>query len=91
MIYNRNDYIDFKTLYDSIVYQQKNISQGQVVAPDSNGVVTIPIGGNYTIDNISSAKKIRFTNYEDNKNKLTIVSVSIFSHSFFASSIILAI
>ena len=73
---NNGDYIDFKTLYDSIVYQQRNISQGQVVTPDSNGVVTIPIGGNYTIQDISNAKKIRFTNYYDNKSKLTIISIN---------------
>ena len=73
---NANNYIDFKALYDVIVDQQKDISKGQVVTPDNDGVVTIPIGGNYTIENIANAKKIRFTNYANNQNVATVITIN---------------
>ena len=77
-VYNavRDNYINFKTLYNSIVAQQEKIDAGQTVTPDSQGNIHIQIGGNYTIEGIDEASKIIFDNFEDNKDKLTIVTIN---------------
>lgn len=74
--YISDNYIDFTTLYDAIVAQQKRINEGSIVKPDESNVIHIPIGGNYTIEGINEASRIVFDNYSENKNKLTIVTIN---------------
>lgn len=74
-IYNSDNYIDFKTLYDAIVEQQKRIDDGVKLTKDDNNNVHVKIGGNYVIDNVSDLDQIIFTNYSDNKDKLTVITI----------------
>lgn len=75
LTYNSDNYIDFKVLYDAIVEQQKAIESGQTLTKNTNNNVHVKIGENYTIENVSDIENIIFTNYADNKNKLTIVTI----------------
>lgn len=68
-------YINFDRLYNNIVAEQKKIEKGTELKPDSNGILHITIGGCYNIKNIASVREIIFDNFEDNKNKLTIITI----------------
>ncbi len=74
--YNSDNYIDFKTLYDAIVEQQKTIDSGNVVNPDQHQIANIKIGENYTIENVNDLRHTKFTNYNENKDKLTIITIT---------------
>ena len=71
----KDNYIDFKTLYDSIVAQQEKIEEGQKLTIDDNDNIHLKIGGNYTIENINDVKNIIFEDYEKNKDELTIITI----------------
>ena len=68
-------YINFDRLYNNIVAEQKKIEKGTELKPDSNGILHITIGGCYNIKNIANVREIIFDNFEDNKNKLTIITI----------------
>ena len=78
--YQSDNYIDFKTLYDAIVEQQTHIDEGTTIKTRTCGKVScieIPIGGNYTLEKSNdSAPIVDFKNFEDNKNKLTIITIN---------------
>lgn len=72
----KDNYINFRKLYDSIVEQQRAIDGGTVVRPNSYKTVDISIGGNYTIEGIDEAKTIMFNNFHENKDKLTVITIN---------------
>lgn len=69
-----DNYINFDRLYDKVVAQQKEIEEGSKTSID-NGVAHIKVGGNYVIDDINSLNEIVFDNFDENKDKLTIITV----------------
>ena len=70
-----HNYINFDRLYDNVVSEQKEISCGADLKVGEDGVVHIPIGGNYTIEDISNVKEVVFDNFEKNKDELTIITI----------------
>ncbi len=69
------DYINFDRLYNNIVSEQSAIDEGTKLKTGEDSTVHIKIGGNYTINDISDVKEIIFDNFEDNKDKLTIITI----------------
>ena len=77
--YNSDNYIDFKTLYDAIVEQQKKIEPGTTIRSESCGrgsCINVTIGKNYTVENISGAGFMYLKNIEESKDKLTIITIN---------------
>ncbi len=70
-----NNYINFDRLYDKVVAQQQKIEEGTKIKAGEDGIAHIKVGGNYTIEDISKVKEIVFDNFDENKNKLTIITV----------------
>jgi len=68
------NYINFDRLYSKIVAQQAKIDEGTKVGSD-DGVAHIEIGGNYVIDDISNISEIKFENFTDNKDMITVVTI----------------
>ena len=73
-VISTDNYINFDRLYDKVVAQQKEIEEGSKTSID-NGVAHIKVGGNYVIDDINSLNEIVFDNFDENKDKLTIITV----------------
>ncbi|MBQ1551892.1 MAG: choice-of-anchor A family protein [Bacilli bacterium] len=71
-IYN---YINFDRLYENIVTEQSGIEAGKTLSVDSDGILHIPTGGIYTIEDISSIEEIIFDDFEKNKDELTIITI----------------
>ena len=69
------NYINFDRLYDSITTAQNKIKKGHYVSSEDN-VAHVEIGGEYYIDDISNVKDIIFDNFEENNNKLTIITIN---------------
>ena len=68
-------YINFDRLYNNIVAEQKGIAEGKTLTAGSDGILHIPTGGTYTIEDISNIKEIVFDNFEKNKDELTIITI----------------
>ena len=75
--YNNDNYkyINFDRLYNNIVAEQKGIAEGKTLTAGSDGILHIPTGGTYTIDDINNVKEIVFDNFEKNKDELTIITI----------------
>ena len=69
------NYINFDRLYENILEQQKKIKKGKKIETNDN-TLHLSIGGEYYIDDISSVHDIIFDNFEDNKDKLTIITIN---------------
>ena len=69
-----DNYINFDRLYDKVISQQKEIEEGSKTSIDS-GIAHIKVGGNYVIDDINSLNEIVFDNFDENKDKLTIITI----------------
>ena len=67
-------FINFERLYNNIVKEQKSIEEGTKVTP-KDGVAHVKVGGIYTIEDISSVDEIMFDNFDENKDKLTIITI----------------
>ncbi len=70
----KDNYINYKRLYDNIVAEQAKISEGETVTAQ-NGVIHIPTGGTYTIDDISGVSEIIFDDFYKNKDSMTIITI----------------
>ena len=74
-LYTTNDsFINYNRLYNSIQAQQKKIEKGTSLKSE-NGKIHIKVGGIYNIEDIKDIDEIIFDNFEDNKNKLTIITI----------------
>ena len=69
------NYINFDRLYDNIVAEQSAIDEGKEVKNGEDKVTHIPIGGNYVIEDINDINEIVFDNFDEEKDKLTIITV----------------
>ena len=69
------NYINFDRLYENILEQQKKIKKGKIIETNDN-TLHLSIGGEYYIDDISSVHDIIFDNFEDNRDKLTIITIN---------------
>ncbi len=69
------NYLNFDRLYNNVVAEQKEIAEGKTLKVGEDGTVHIPIGGSYTIEDISKVKEIIFDNFDKEKDELTIVTV----------------
>ena len=69
-----DNFVDFNRLYSSIRSQSKNLSEGTVVTPDENGVITIKEGTISTIETLTGVTNI---NVEANVNSkdLTLITI----------------
>ena len=67
-------FINFERLYNNIVKEQKSIEEGTKVTP-KDGVAHVKVGGIYTIEDISNVDEIMFDNFDENKDKLTIITI----------------
>ena len=74
-ITDENNYINFDRLYENVTAEQKGIEEGKTLKVGEDGTVHIPIGGSYTIEDISNVKEVVFDNFDKNKDELTIVTV----------------
>ena len=74
-MYNINNYVNFDRLYENIVAEQSAIEAGTILTVDSDGILHIPIGGTYTIEDIAEVKEIVFDDFEKNKDELTIITI----------------
>ena len=70
-----DNYINFDRLYDNIVAEQSAIDEGKEVKNGEDKVTHIPIGGNYVIEDINDINEIVFDNFDEEKDKLTIITV----------------
>ncbi|MBQ1550785.1 MAG: choice-of-anchor A family protein [Bacilli bacterium] len=70
-----DNYINFDRLYDNVVAEQSGIEAGKTLTVDSDGILHIPTGGTYTIEDISNVREIVFDNFEKNKDELTIITI----------------
>ncbi len=69
-----DNYINFDRLYDKVISQQKEIEEGSKTSI-SEGVAHIKVGGNYVIEDINNLNEIVFDNFDENKDKITIITV----------------
>ena len=69
------NYINFDRLYENVLEQQKKIKKGKKIETNDD-TLHLSIGGEYYIDDISSVHDIIFDNFEDNKDKLTIITIN---------------
>ena len=69
------NYINFDRLYNSITNNQKKIKQGHILDTNSY-TLHIPTGGEYYIDDISNIHDIIFDDFENNEDKLTIITIN---------------
>ena len=69
------NYINFDRLYENVVTEQAAIKEGKLLKVGEDGTVHIPIGGSYTIEDISKVKEVIFDNFDKEKDELTIVTV----------------
>ena len=69
------NYIYFDRLYDNVVAEQSGIAEGTKLTVGLDGVLHIPTGGTYTIEDISNVTEIVFDNFEKNKEELTIITI----------------
>ena len=51
-----DNYVNFDRLYENIVAEQSGIKEGTKLSVGSDGVLHIPTGGTYTIEDISNVK-----------------------------------
>ena len=70
-----DNYINFDRLYNNIVAEQSGIEAGKTLTANSDGILHIPTGGTYTIEDISNVKEIVFDNFEKNEDELTIITI----------------
>ena len=70
-----NNYLNFDRLYDNVVSEQAAIKEGQALKVGEDGTVHIPIGGSYTIEDISSVKEVIFDNFDQEKDELTVITI----------------
>ena len=70
-----NNYINFDRLYENIITEQSAINEGTKAKNGEDKVTHIPIGGNYVIEDINDVNEIVFDNFDENKDKLTIITV----------------
>ncbi len=70
----RDNFLNFERLYNNIVKEQNSIEEGTKVNP-KDGVAHVKVGGIYTIEDISDVDEIVFDNFDDNKDKLTIINI----------------
>ena len=73
--YPVNDYLNFDRLYNNVVAEQSAIDEGKEVKNGEDKVTHIPIGGNYVIEDINNINEIVFDNFDEEKDKLTILTV----------------
>ena len=73
--FNVNNFVNFDRLYNNIVAEQKGIEEGTKLSVESDGILHIPTGGTYTIEDISEVKEIVFDNFEKNKDELTVITI----------------
>ena len=69
-----DNYINFDRLYNNIVSEQKEIEEGTNINP-SNGKAHVRVGGSYVIDDINDINEIVFDNFEEEKDKITIITI----------------
>ena len=70
-----DNYINFDRLYDNVVAEQSAIDEGKEVKNGEDKVTHIPIGGNYVIKDINDINEIVFDNFDEEKDKLTIITI----------------
>ncbi len=70
-----DNYINFERLYNNVVAEQSGIEAGKTLKVGEDGILHIPVGGVYTIEDISKVKEVLFDNFSDNKNKITLVTI----------------
>lgn len=73
--YLDKNFINFNRLYDNIVSEQNAIYRGKEIKTDEEEA-HIKIGNNYTIKDINQLKEIVFDNFDENKEKLTIITIN---------------
>ena len=69
------NYLNFNRLYDNVVAEQSAIDEGKEVKNGEDKVTHIPIGGNYVIEDINDINEIVFDNFDEEKDKLTIITI----------------
>ena len=70
-----DNYLSFDRLYNNVVAEQRTIKEGTKLKVGEDGIVHIPVGGSYNIEDISKVKEVVFDNFDKNKDELTIVTV----------------
>ena len=73
-IYTPDNFLNFERLYNNIVKEQSAIKEGTKVS-SKDGVAHVKVGGIYTIEDITDVDEIVFDNFDDNKDKLTIINI----------------
>ena len=74
LVKSDSDYINMDRLYENIVEEQAHISDG-IKLTATNGVIHIPVGGRYVIDDVNGVNEIIFDKFSDNKDNLTLVTI----------------
>ena len=69
-----DSYINFDRLYNNIVSEQSKIEDGTSITP-SNGKAHVRVGGSYIIEDINDINEIVFNNFDDEKDKITIITI----------------
>ena len=69
-----DNYINFDRLYDNIISEQSAIDEGTSIKKDGK-VAHVKVGGVYNIDNINDLDEIVFDNFDEEKDKLTIITI----------------
>ncbi len=68
-------YISIDRLYDNVIEKQSKIKKGKLLSSQNN-TVHIETGGEYYIEDINSVESIIFDNFENNENKLTVITIN---------------
>ena len=69
-----DSYINFDRLYNNIVSEQSKIEEGTSITP-SNGKAHVRVGGSYVIEDINDIDEIIFDNFDEEKDKITIITI----------------
>lgn len=69
-----DSYLDFEKLFGNIRSQSRNLIAGKTVKPDENGIVTIKIGEEVTIEDYAKVKQININGSTDSTD-LTLINI----------------
>ncbi len=70
----KDQFLNYQRIYENIVAQQKGVYRGKEVKSEDE-VAHIKIGNNFFITDINQINEIIFDNFDDNKDKLTIITI----------------